>query len=132
MTVTVSHHSKQDFENEFMSYIRIPVQEYRYINQLMEMNGTEIYQKYGLKRDESITYTFHFQNGYSLDMKLVICEEERPYIDLILFDEKNREIACDIVDDYVGSSFIITHETGKYLGIIQIREEENENRKENC
>ena len=70
MTVTVSHHSKQDFENEFMSYIRIPVQEYRYINQLMEMNGTEMYQKYGLKMDESITYTFHFQNGYSLDMKL--------------------------------------------------------------
>ena len=101
MTVTVSHHSKQDFENEFMSYIRIPVQEYRYINQLMEMNGTEIYQKYGLKMDESITHPFHFLNGYSFDMKLLICEEEHPYINLILFDDKNREIACDIGDDYI-------------------------------
>ena len=132
MTVTVSHHTKQDSDNEFISYIRIPEQKYRDMNRLIAMNGPEIYQKYGLKRDESITHTFHFLNGYSLDVKLVICEEERPYIDLILFDEKNREIACDIVDDYVGSSFIITHETGKYLGIIQIREEENENRKENC
>lgn len=97
----------------------------------MEMNGTEIYQKYGLKRDKSITYTFNFQNGYSLDMKLVICEEEHPYINLILFDDKNREIACDIGDDYIGSSVIITHEMGHYTGIIQIQEEKNENRKEN-
>ena len=132
MIDSIFHRAKQHSENEFISYIRIPAQEYRYMKQLMVMNGTEIYQKYGLKRDESITHTFHFQNGYSLDMKLVICEEERPYIDLILFDEKNREIACDIGDDYIGSFVMITHEMGQYLGIIQIQEEENENRKENC
>ena len=101
MTVTVSHHTKQDSDNEFISYIRIPEQKYRDMNRLIAMNGPEIYQKYGLKRDESITHTFHFLNGYSLDIKLVICEEERPYIDLILFDDKNREIACDIGDDYI-------------------------------
>ena len=56
MIVTVSHHTKQDSDNEFISYIRIPEQKYRDMNRLIAMNGPEIYQKYGLKRDESITY----------------------------------------------------------------------------
>lgn len=44
MTVTVSHHTKQDSDNEFISYIRIPEQKYRDMNRLIAMNGPEIYQ----------------------------------------------------------------------------------------
>lgn len=62
MIDSIFHRAEQHSENEFISYVRIPAQEYRYMKQIMAMNGTEIYQKYGLKRDESITHDIMGRN----------------------------------------------------------------------
>lgn len=41
------------------------------INDLLNLTGDEIYQKYGYKRDETITHTAKFPNGIEADIKLV-------------------------------------------------------------
>ena len=49
------------------------------INNLLSLTGSEIYQKYGYKRDEVITHTAKFPDGIEIDIKLVICEDDTPY-----------------------------------------------------
>ena len=59
--------------------IKITKDEMELINDLLNLTGEEIYQKYGYKRDETITHTAKFPNGIEADIKLVICEDEPPY-----------------------------------------------------
>ena len=63
------------------------------INDLLNLTGDEIYQKYGYKRDETITHTAKFPNGIEADIKLVICEEEAPYTEGVLF-HNGFELTC--------------------------------------
>ena len=65
--------------------IKISNKEMELINDLLNLTGDEIYQKYGYKRDETITHTAKFPNGIEADIKLVICEEESPYTEGVLF-----------------------------------------------
>lgn len=65
--------------------IVISKKEMKLINDLLNLDGDEIYQKYGFKRDETITHTAKFPNGIEADIKLVICEEENPYTEGVLF-----------------------------------------------
>lgn len=57
-----------------------------------------------LTEDETYTETAIFPNGYFMDIK--ICgvqyqegEDNRPWCEAVLFDEKGREIACTDADD---------------------------------
>ena len=65
--------------------IKISGEEMKLINDLLSLTGNEIYQKYGYKRDETITHTAKFPNGIEADIKLVICEEDTPYTEGVLF-----------------------------------------------
>lgn len=74
-----------------------------FINQLLTMTGDEIYKKYGLKRDETISHTVKFQDGIEADIKLVICEDDVPYTEGILF-QNGAEITCtECNDHYIGT-----------------------------
>ena len=77
-------------------------EELNFINQLLSMTGDEIYDKYGLKRDETIVYTTVFPDGMQADIKLVICDEE-PYTEAVLFDKNGFQKAyTDPEDEYAG------------------------------
>ena len=65
--------------------IKISNKEMTLINDLLNLTGDEIYQKYGYKRDETIVHTAKFPNGIEADIKLVICEEDSPYTEGVLF-----------------------------------------------
>lgn len=65
--------------------IKISGEEMKLINDLLNLTEDEIYQKYGYKRNETITHTAKFPNGIEADIKLVICEEEYPYTEGVLF-----------------------------------------------
>lgn len=65
--------------------IKITNAERNLINDLLNLTGDEIYQKYGYKRNETIVHTAKFPNGIEADIKLVISEEESPYTEGILF-----------------------------------------------
>ena len=43
--------------------IKISNKEMELINDLLNLTGDKIYQKYGYKRDETITHTAKFPNG---------------------------------------------------------------------
>lgn len=73
--------------------IKIANAEMQLINNLLNMTGDEIYQKYGYKRDEKITHTAKFPNGIEADIKLVICEEGTPYTEGVLFHD-GCELIC--------------------------------------
>ena len=73
--------------------IKIANTEMQLINNLLNMTGDEIYQKYGYKRDETITHTAKFPNGIEADIKLVICEEGTPYTEGVLF-HNGCELIC--------------------------------------
>lgn len=73
--------------------IKISGKEMELINDLLSLTGDEIYQKYGYKRDETITHTAKFPNGIEADIKLVICQEDTPYTEGVLF-HNGFELAC--------------------------------------
>lgn len=91
--------------------IQLPASILAYYRELLRMSGEQIYQKYGLKRDEVITHTAHFSNGFEADIKIVICEEDSPYVDAVLFDSNGREVACELGDNegYTGAYQFIDH-----------------------
>lgn len=77
-------------------------EELDFINALLLMTGDEIYEKYGLKRDETIVNTAVFPDGMQADIKLVICDEE-PYTEAVLFDKNGFQKAyTDPEDEYTG------------------------------
>ena len=73
--------------------IKISIKEMELINDLLNLTEDEIYQKYGYKRDETITHTAKFPNGIEADIKLVICEDESPYTEGVLF-HNGFELTC--------------------------------------
>lgn len=82
--------------------IIISKKEMKFINDLLNLDGDEIYQKYGLKRDEGIVHTAKFSNGIEADIKLVICEEERPYTEGVLFHNGFELTHTDCESTYDG------------------------------
>ena len=81
------------------------------INRLLEMKGDAIYDKYGFKRDETITHTAKFQGGYEVDVKLVICDhEETPYCEAVLFQD-----GCEVA---------FTDPEGEYFGDWELKDED--------
>lgn len=82
--------------------ITLNQKELDFINELLSMTGDEIYEKYGLKRDETIINTAVFPDGMQADIKLVICDEE-PYTEGVLFDKNGFQKAyTDPGDEYTG------------------------------
>lgn len=73
--------------------IKISGKEMELINDLLSLTVDKIYQKYGYKRDETITHTAKFPNGIEADIKLVICQEDTPYTEGVLF-HNGFELAC--------------------------------------
>lgn len=70
------------------------------INNLLKLTGSEIYDKYGFKRDETITHTAKFPNGIEADIKLVICEDDKPYTEAVLFHNGSELTHTDHYDEY--------------------------------
>lgn len=82
--------------------IALEQKELDFINELLSMAGDEIYEKHGLKRDETIVHTAVFSDGMQADIKLVICDEE-PYTEAVLFDKNGFQKAyADPADEYTG------------------------------
>ena len=88
--------------DEYVRTIKLNEKEKDYIKTLLSMIGKQIYDKYGLKRDETIVHTAKFADDIEIDIKLVICEgEDKPYTEAVAF-RNGSEIACtDVEDEYV-------------------------------
>lgn len=76
-----------------------------YINNLLELTGAEIYAKYGLKRDETITETVKFQGiDCEMDIKLVVPLEdnETPWTEAVLFQNGSEVAHSDVENRFFG------------------------------
>ena len=103
--------------------IVISKKEMELINDLLNLDGDEIYQKYGFKRDETITHTAKFPNGIEADIKLVICEEESPYTEGVLFHNGFELTRTDCEDTYDGEWYF-EHNGIEYVVNVMVEETE--------
>lgn len=105
--------------------IAISQKEKALIDDLLSLNGDEIYQKYGYKRDETITHTAVFSEGIEADIKLVICEgEERPYTEGVLFKHGSELTHTDVEETYVGE-WEFEYEGEEYIVNVVVEGETN-------
>ena len=73
------------------------------INALLGMTGDEIYQKYGMKRDETVRNSVRFDDEFEADFKLVVSEgDEKPYTEGILFRNGYEVARSEVEEDYFG------------------------------
>ena len=101
--------------------ITLDQKELDFINELLSMTGDEIYEKYGLKRDETIVHTVVFSDGMQADIKLVICDEE-PYTEAVLFDKNGFQKAyTDPEDEYTGD-WELEYDDVNYVVTVKVKE----------
>lgn len=89
------------------------------LNELMSMNGDEIYNKYGYKRDETFTYTVPFENGIEVDIKLVICEEDTPYIEGVMFKNGSEVIHTEPDFDSILGEYQFEYNNNNYVVVVE-------------
>lgn len=83
--------------------IRLTPEELDFYNSLLSITSREVYDRYGLKRDEGYTYTATFPDGTEADVKLVICEgEETPYCEAVFFQHGCEIGHTDVTDKIDG------------------------------
>lgn len=102
--------------------ITLDQEELDFINALLSMTGDEIYEKHGLKRDETIVHTVVFSDGMQADIKLVICDEE-PYTEAVLFDKNGFQKAyTDPGDEYTGD-WELEYDDVNYVVTVKVKEQ---------
>lgn len=101
--------------------ITLDQKELDFINELLSMAGDEIYEKHGLKRDETIVHTVVFSDGMQADIKLVICDED-PYTETVLFDKNGFQKAyTDPKYEYTGD-WELEYDDVNYVVTVKVKE----------
>ena len=98
----------------FTSTITLTKKEINHINTLLSLTYDEIYDKYGLKRDETITHTAKFPDGIEADIKLVICEHDTPYTEGVLFQNGSELTHTECEATYTGT-WCFEHNDNEYV-----------------
>lgn len=101
--------------------IELSHEELAYIKELLSMTGNQIYDKYGLHRDETICHTAKFSDGVEADIKLVICEDDyTPYTEAVLY-KNGCELMCTTPEDEYEGVWELESDDTKY--VVVVREE---------
>ena len=84
-----------------------------FINKVLDMDADEIYDAYGIKRDEKLSYTVAFNSGYQMDINVIFCDDSYPYVDLVLYDKDGHELSCAVHEDYIDQDMVLTFSDAK-------------------
>ena len=107
-----------------MKEIFLSHNEASFMNTLLGMSGEEIYDRYGIKRDETYTYTCKFPDGYFMDVKLVVCEEDSPYCEAVLFNPEGCQVAMtDVEEELLGEWSLEYNGTTYSVMLVALTEE---------
>ena len=104
--------------DKYIKEITISNEEMTLINELLNLTGKEIFQKYGYTRDKVITHTAIFPNGIEIDIKLVICENEKPYTEGVLFHD-GCEITCTEPDYTYDGEWDFLYNKAEYIVLVK-------------
>lgn len=105
----------------------IPKQELSYLRDLLSMTGDEAYQKYGTKRNETVSYTVRFSDALEADIYVVPGEgEDRAYAEAVLFDH-GQEIFCADPEDSIEGEWELLDDDGNSY-IVEVTEARTEER----
>ena len=124
MTVEFDVSERRKTMKTMKQVIKINKKEAEHIQDLLKLTGDEIYQKHGLKRDETICNTAVFPNGVEMDIKLVICEgESYPYTEAILYDNGVEVDFTEPCDEYI-DEWELEDEMNdvKYIVVVEVEE----------
>lgn len=84
-----------------------------FINKVLDMDADEIYDAYGIKRDEKLSYTVAFNSGYQMDINVIFCDDSSPHVDLVLYDKDGHELSCAVHEDYIDQDMVLTFSDAK-------------------
>lgn len=107
---------------EYTKTIKISQELSDKIKDLLELTGEECYDKYGLKRDETIVETVTFDNGNIVDIKCCIADyNDYTWTEGILFDEYGNEITyTEPSDQFLGEWQFEDEENNKYTVLVEV------------
>lgn len=91
--------------------------ETEYYNNLLQMTGNHIYDRYGLKRDEKFEHTVIFtqdEHNVYMIIELIICSEEKPYIQAVLYED-GYEAACSEAMDELQDVYELKYKNNTYI-----------------
>lgn len=105
---------------EYRATIEVDKATSDFIHSLENETGQYAYDKYGLKRDEIITYGTTFENGMQADVKFVISDSENTnWAEAVLFDENGNELTCTDVDDNFFGEWVLYRNDDTYTIIVK-------------
>lgn len=75
-------HNGFSIRKECIAYVVFSEMQKQWINELLQMNDAEVYQKYGLEREKALVFTISFDDNMKAQMKFASNSSE-----IILFDK---------------------------------------------
>lgn len=102
---------------QYYTEIEVAQKEVAILNSYLKMTGAELYNKYGLCKDETKTYTAEFVNGFFADITVTIADDEStPYIDPVLYDESGYEVqVLDVCDAPLEGEYEFFYQENDYI-----------------
>ena len=97
--------------------LMIPQKDMELYSKLLNMTGEEAYKKYGFKRNDIFVHTVSFEKGIEADIKLVLCEDECPYTEGVLF-QNGHEIGCTEPGDELLGEYGFEYENEEYIVLV--------------
>jgi hypothetical protein len=78
------------------------------LRELTELTGNESYDRFGYNADETIVKTAKFDNGYEMDIKLVVSDNDNyNWTEAVLFDNNGNQISyTEPSDTFFGELYL--------------------------
>ena len=101
--------------------VKIPHDIVAGINNMINVTGETAYYMGGWKEGESYTETVRFENGYQIDIKLVVPSwEDLTWTEAVLFDEKGNQVSyTEPSDEFMGEWYLEDNKENKYTVILE-------------
>lgn len=77
---------------DYRAYIKISKQELDTVNSYFKMTAEELFDKYNLYFGDSVVYSAKFEDEFEAEIRIVICYEDSPYIEPVLYDDSGSEL----------------------------------------
>lgn len=89
--------------------------EKRKFDNMLHMTETEIYDRFGYKKDTIFTDTVIFTEHIQMDIQFILCGyDEKPYIQAVLFED-GCEVACSEVFDKQPEEYVLHYDSNTYI-----------------
>lgn len=77
---------------DYRAYIKMSKRELDTVNSYFKMTAEELRDKYDLQYGDSLVYSAKFEDEFEAEIRIVMCHEDSPYIEPVLYDDSGSEL----------------------------------------